>query len=86
MSDCNIRIKRLVNGYTVCMTDPKIVEQNRKRDNSKGPSIWKDPEVTMAFKTEEEVIKFLKANLSKVLPTDEYETSFAEALGEEDDD
>jgi hypothetical protein len=30
--DCNINIERTQNGYLVRMTDPKLVEQNNKRD------------------------------------------------------
>lgn len=86
MSDCNIRIRRLVNGFTVTMTDPKIVEKNKKRDNSKSYVPWQDPEVTMAFKNAEEVNKFLSENLESVLPSDEFDTSFAKALAEKDDD
>ena len=83
MDDCRITISRLANGWSVRMTDPKIVEVNRKRDSSKGPyTPYRDPEVTMAFDTPKDVLKFLTANLEKALPTDEFETSFIKALGE----
>lgn len=74
------RIKRLANGYEVEITDPKIVEQNRK---SKGD--WKSPEISYAFKTVDEVLAFLKANLAKAMPMDDYESSFDMAAKEEDE-
>lgn len=76
-----IRIERAVNGYEVEMTDPKIAAENRKPN-----SRWKDPEVCFVFKTVEEVLGFLKSNLDKALPMDEYETSFDAALKESEDD
>lgn len=81
-SDCRITISRLANGWSVRMTDPKIVEKNNKRDDKNGYRPWTDPEVTFAFDTPKDVLKFLNANLEKALPTDEYDTSFAKALGE----
>ena len=82
-SDCRIIISRLANGWTVRMTDPKIVEKNQKRDGKNGSyAPWQDPEVTFAFDTPKDVLKFLNANLEKALPVDEFDTSFAKALGE----
>lgn len=81
-NSCTIRINRLANGWSVQMTDPKIVEANNKRSDKSGYTPWKDPEVTFAFDDAKGVLEFLNANLEKALPTDEYDTSFAKALGE----
>jgi hypothetical protein len=81
MSDYVVKIERLANGYEVEMSDPKIIEQNRKSKSS-----WKDPKVCYAFKTVDEVIQFLQANLDKAMPMDEYETNFDEAMKESEDD
>jgi len=87
MSSCTIRIERLANGYTVRMTDPTIVEKNKKREGARKPDApyppWQDPEVTLAFETPKAVLQFLRDNLEKALPTDEYETSFTKALKED---
>lgn len=86
-NSCTIRIERLANGWTVRMTDPKIVEANNKRSEKSNYSTpWKDPEVTFAFDDSKGVMKFLQANLEKALPVDEYDTSFAKALGETAED
>lgn len=87
MSSCNIRIERLVNGYTIEMTDPELVKKNNKRDTKGASSCapWVDPNVTLMFETAEEIIKFLTDNIEKVLPSDEFETSFTRALKEEVD-
>lgn len=63
------------NGFTVEMQDPDIQKQNQK---GKGP--WRNPKRTYVFKSSEEVLAFLKANLDKALPDDEYESAFDEAL------
>lgn len=80
--DCRISISRLANGWTVRMTDPKIAEANNKREKNNYSTPYRDPEVTFAFDTPKDVLKFLTANLEKSLPTDEFETSFVKALGE----
>ena len=80
--DCRISISRLANGWTVRMTDPKIAEANNKRSDKNGYTPYRDPEVTFAFDTPKDVLKFLNANLEKALPTDEFDTSFVKALGE----
>lgn len=84
MSDTVIRIERLANGYEVEMTDPKIVAENRTPSDKLGG--WKDPKICYAFKTEAEVLAFLKSNLAKALPMDEYESSFSKAAMENEDD
>lgn len=85
-SDCRITISRLANGWTVRMTDPKISAANNKRSEKGSYTPYRDPEVTFAFDTPKEVLKFLNANLEKALPTDEFDTSFVKALGEAKDD
>lgn len=80
---CTVRIERLANGWSVRMTDPKIVEANNKRSTKGGDyAPYRDPEVTFAFDDAKGVLAFLNANLEKALPTDEFDTSFAKALGE----
>jgi hypothetical protein len=83
LSDCSIRIERLQNGFNVRITDPDIVEANDKRD-SKGSGCcpWKDPQVSYAFSTKEEVIEFITKNLDKALPVDEYSSTFDKAAKE----
>ena len=82
-----VRIKRLSNGYTISIRDPKIVAANNKRDSSKGPSApYKDPEREFAFTTIEQVLAWLKANLDKALPEDSFDSAFTAALVEDDDD
>jgi hypothetical protein len=81
-NDCTIRIERLQNGFTVRVTDPKIVKQNDER-NKGGDSCcapWQDPEVKYAFTTKEEVIAFITENLDKALPVDEYSSTFDKAV------
>lgn len=78
-----VKIEKAQNGYEVEVTDPKIVAANRK-DDMKGP--WRDPCVSYVFKTVDEVLEFLKKNLDKALPADEFTTSFDAAVGEEEDD
>lgn len=82
---CSIRIKRLANGFTVCMDDPAIIKANRapqpKSDKSYRP--WKDPSREFAFKDQNEVIMFIKKNIAKIVPEgddDEYSTSFDTAV------
>ncbi len=92
-SDCDIRIQRHQNGFTVRITDPKIVKANRERDKVRSsrssdsccPSTeWRDPQVSYAFTTREEVSAFIKENIDKALPTDEFSSSFDAAVKEKD--
>lgn len=87
--DCDIRIQRHQNGYTVRITDPAIVKANRERDKtrSKGDSCcpsteWRDPQVSYAFTTRDEVSDFIKKNIDKALPVDEYSSTFDKAAKE----
>lgn len=77
------KIERLANGYEVEITDPKIVEQNKT-----GKGGYKNPEVSYAFKSVDEVLKFLGKNLETAMPLDDYESSFDMAAkdDEEEDD
>lgn len=77
-----VKIERARNGYEVTVTDPKIVEYNRKK---KMDETWRNPEVSYVFKSIEEVQKFLGKALDKALPLDEYTASFDAAVGAEDD-
>lgn len=86
MGEYVVKIERLKNGFEVEMTDPAIVKQNRASSKSNKPMPWKDPNVGYAFKTAEEVCKFLMANLDKAMPMDEYESSFDEAAATEEED
>ncbi len=87
-SDCNIRIQRLQNGYTVRMTDPDIVKKNNERNKGKDSCCvpWQDPDVTYAFDTKEKVAKFVVDNIDKALPDDEYSSTFDKAAKEAIDD
>lgn len=87
MGDYCCRIERLNNGFEVEMKDPEIVKANNKRSGkSNEPAPWKDPYVSFAFTTKEEVLKFLEKNLDKALPDDTYSTSFDAAVAEDDDE
>lgn len=80
---CRVVIERKMNGYEVEVTDPEIKAKNE------GPiSIgkYRSAEKEYVFKTVDEVLTFLTKNLDKALPADEYDSSFDEALTEEDDD
>ena len=83
MGEYVAKIEKMKNGYEVEMKDPEIVKANAKP--SKGPTPWKDPHVSYVFKTVDEVLAFLKANLEKAIP-DDYESSFDEAAATEEDD
>jgi hypothetical protein len=74
------KIERAKNGFEVEMCDPKIKQANM------GDGPYKDPYVKYVFKTSAEVLAFMKENLDKAVPMeDEYESSFNEAMMEEDD-
>jgi hypothetical protein len=80
---CRVVIERKVNGYEVEVTDPEIKAKN------KGPislGDYKSAEKEYVFKTVDEVLTFLTKNLDKALPADEYDSSFDEALAEDEDD
>jgi hypothetical protein len=75
--DCSINIERTQNGYLVRMTDPKLVEQNNKRDKgSDCCSPWQDPQVKYSFEDKQGVIDFITSNIDKALPVDEYSSTF----------
>lgn len=76
-----IKIERIANGFEVCMKDPEVEKQNAKSD---GP--WKDPEIEYAFKTEEEVLAFVKKAMKKLASGGEYDTAFSKAMKEDDYD
>ena len=79
--DDEMRIERAVNGFTLRMRDPKIVEKNQK---DKGP--WRDPNVTMVFEDAPKLVAFLEKNLDTTLPKNSYSTAFASAVEAGDDD
>ena len=80
MMDDEMRIGRAVNGFTLRMRDPKIVEKNQK---DKGP--WHDPNVTMVFEDASKLVAFLEKNLDTALPKNTFSTAFDDALEAEDD-
>lgn len=83
LGDCNIRISRLQNGYTVSITDPKIVKANDERDSKDGCcSPWRDPNVTYTFSTIDQAIDFIKENVDKAFPEDEFSSTFDKAAKE----
>ena len=71
-----IRIERERGGFTVRVTDPEIVESNRKGSKSDGPSDWTDPDVEFPFETKEQVLAFLDQAIDKALPADTYSSAF----------
>lgn len=81
-----IRIKREANGYEVELNDPKIVEENRKRDaatKGSGPvAPWKNPERSYTFKNKAEVMTFIESVIDIALPKDEYSSTFDKAAAE----
>ena len=83
-----VRIERAKNGFTVEMRDPKIDEQNRKRRNGKDDEEvdieHRSPFVSYVFESVEAVLAFLGENLEKAMPLDEFETSFKEAVKEDE--
>lgn len=87
MSGDSARIKRLTNGYMICVTDPKIVKANNARDfSSPNTKPWRNPDREFVFKDIDEVMAWLKANLDKALPEDDYVSAFDAAVMEEDND
>ena len=79
----SVRIERATNGFIIHARDPKIEAENQK---SKG-GVWKNSQVDILCKTTEEVMSWLKKNLDKAMPADKsYDTAFAEASVEDDDD
>jgi hypothetical protein len=81
MSENQITVERAQNGYEVTVPDPKIVKANAKR---KDGDRWQDPCREYVFKTKEEVVKFIAANIG-TLESDEYGDAFDAAIGGEDD-
>lgn len=86
MGECTVRIERLKNGYEVEMKDPEIVKANAKPSKGSSFTPYKNPNVGYVFKTVDEVLAFLKANLEKALPEDDFGSSFDEAVSAEGDD
>lgn len=89
MYDCIIRIERLQNGYTLRVTDPAIKKANRERDmRAKAGTCapWQDPEVSYAFTNSKDILEFLTTNIDKVLPKDEFSSTFDQAVKEVTDD
>lgn len=81
---CRVVIERVANGYEVEVTDPKLAANRHKATPIDEP--YRSPEKEYVFTTVDEVLTFLTKNLDKALPADEYDSSFDEALTEEDDD
>ena len=81
MAEYCCRIERMRNGYEVELKDPDIVKANAKPGKN---GLYRDPYVSYVFTDIEGVLKFLKANLEKALPDDEYESAFDEAVKDED--
>lgn len=77
---CICKIEKAANGYEVELHDPAIAKANEK---SKGS--WRDPMVSHVFTSTEDVLKFLKANLDKAGPNEEYESAFATMSSKDED-
>lgn len=84
LNDCTIRIKRLQNGFTVSITDPEIVKANDKRSSAKGGDCapWRDPEVTYTFPDQDAAVEFIRENIGKAFPPDEFNSTFDKAVKE----
>jgi hypothetical protein len=81
--DCICQIDRVANGYKVEITDPAVVDANRKQSVTKSGSMpWKDPHTSYVFKDVDEVLAFLKEALPKAKPLDEYGSTFDKAVKE----
>lgn len=82
LNDCTVRIRRLQNGWTVSMTDPAIVKQNDMRSDAKDGCCavaWKDPDVTYTFADAGKAMDFIRENIEKAFPVDEYTSTFDKA-------
>ena len=88
MAEYDVRIERLTNGYTIRLRDQKIVKANSARDfKSEKPTPYRDPNREYVFKSVDEVLKFLKGNLDKALPADDFSSAFdAACTADEDND
>ena len=76
MDDSSVSIKRAVNGYVVCFSDPEVVASNQKNDK------YESADVEMVFSDVDAVLKFLSKNLEKLVQEDEYDSAFVKALKE----
>lgn len=77
LGDCTIRINRAQNGFTISMTDPKIVAENDKPKSN-----WRDPNVTFICSDLQKGLDFIRENIEKVFPETEYDTTFDKAAKE----
>jgi len=88
-SECCVRIERFDNGYTVEIKDPAIVKENNKPYDEKKKVNYRDPWKTYVFKTDKEVVAFLKSNLSRAIvqpkEKDDFGTAFELASADEED-
>lgn len=83
MSDYSCRVERMTNGYSVRLTDPKIQKAN---DNPNRKGSWRDPSREFVFTDIDKVLEFLKKNLNKALPQDDFDSAFAEVSAKDDND
>lgn len=81
VSDYDVRIERLTNGYEVTVRDPKVVEKN-----SKPGSQYRSPIREYVFTDVKSVLAFLEKNLDKALPADDFASSFDAAVAELDNE
>jgi hypothetical protein len=84
------RIARHANGWEGTMRDPAIDKANRARDkmrfeDPKRPP-YRDPNVTMVFTKEEDVLAFLKKNLDKMSVEADFDTSFDMEVASDNDE
>lgn len=82
---CCIRIERAVNGFTVCVQDPKIVANNQKEGTK-----WEDASREFVFPDKEKALKFVETNWDKALPEkpqkpSSFDAAFKEAIADEKD-
>jgi hypothetical protein len=79
----SLRIERATNGYVIRVRDPKIEKANTTRKDN---SPWRDPEREFVFDTLDKTIAWIKANIDKALPDDDYSSAFDMAVTEDDDE
>jgi hypothetical protein len=84
MGDYCCRIEKMRNGYEVELRDPAIVKANSAPSKKGEYTPYRDPCVSYVFGSVDEVLKFLKKNLEKALPDDEYDSAFDEAAKDGD--
>lgn len=81
--DTILKIEKLENGYTVCVVDEKIAENNKKPK-----ARWEDPWKEYGFSNDTDVLAFVTKRLATLKKppsaSEEYDGAFKTAIGEDD--